>query len=497
MNVTIQDDEVPELTISAGPDVTEGPNASANFTITSDILPYQDFSIQYVPVSNLNGTESYLQTLEMETSYVPTSTTYLPDGKSGVLQLTQPIRFTPVDENDPNNTKATATLEIPLKDDSILEIGGTVKVTLISETAGNENYQVHRINNNATLSVTDDDIPEFKITGRRAAVESIGGSTAEFIVSTEEILNRKFLVFYNLSETGEFIPAETEGTGRSALLDFTNDVTSATLTIDIPNDQNEEDDGTITVTLITDPADANRYTVAPSPDNTTTIPVFDNDTGAKVSVVADNGEVTENSATGMSFNLTMTGVHGDFTWPIYASVSEDGGDFLVDAIEGVGQTFSALFTDPDGDNIYTAVITNPVSNTKFLDNDSKIEPDANVKLTILYNGWYRVGPHPEGVIKILDDDTLPIISIKEDQGSIAENEGPPTFEISATRLYATKFATNKSLEIKATPRDEGGQFIPDLVEHQRPSYQVNFSDPDGDGNSYWGSTTDISAIRER
>ena len=78
-------------------------------------------------------------------------------------------------------------------------------------------------------------------------------------------------------------------------------------------------------------------------------------------------------------------------------------------------------------------------------------------------------------MRILDDDRLPVVSIKADHGEIAENEGPPTFKLSATGFFV-----NKTLAIKATPRDQGGQFIADDVEHIRPTYQVSFTDPDGD-----------------
>ena len=50
--VTILDDEVPELTISAGPGVTEGTDTTADFTITSDIIPYRDLTLYYLPVSD-------------------------------------------------------------------------------------------------------------------------------------------------------------------------------------------------------------------------------------------------------------------------------------------------------------------------------------------------------------------------------------------------------------------------------------------------------------
>ena len=204
MTVTIQDDEVPELTISAGDGVTEGPNTTANFTITADIIPYNDLVIHYLPVSRLSATTTELQTLQTTTEYAPTSTSYLATGISASPQVSLPLRFTLVDADDSTNTTATTTLSLPIKNDEILEVGGTVKVTLRPDSPANTNYKVHRLNNNATLSVTDDDIPEFKIRAGRAVVES-PGATADFIISTEANLNRKVTVKYNLAETANFI----------------------------------------------------------------------------------------------------------------------------------------------------------------------------------------------------------------------------------------------------------------------------------------------------
>ena len=72
-------------------------------------------------------------------------------------QPPQPITFTPVDANDSSNSTATATLSILIDDDNLHEIDGTIKVLLKNEVPVNTNYKVHVVNNNATLTVTNDD----------------------------------------------------------------------------------------------------------------------------------------------------------------------------------------------------------------------------------------------------------------------------------------------------------------------------------------------------
>ena len=396
----------------------------------------------------MSATATELQTLQTTTEYAPTSTSYLATGISASPQVSLPLRFTLVDADDSTNTTATTTLSLPIKNDDILEVGGTVKVTLRPDSPANTNYKVHRLNNNATLSVTDDDVPEFKIRAGRAVVES-PDATADFIVSTEANLNRKVTVKYNLAETANFIAPGDRGTNKSAVLNFTNGAKEATLSINVVSDFNRENSGHIILTLITDSSGSSRYTVAASPNNSARVPVFDDDLSITFSVVADSGEVPESSAT-VKFKMTATGITQNRTLgPISATLSEAGGDFVHNGFQGRAYDYMVDFSDPDGDNIYTGDLII----RSLVQNDGTAEPDANVKLTINHSFFYNRG-NTEGFLRILDDDRLPVVSIKADHGEIAENEGPPTFKLSATGIFV-----NKTLAIKATPRDQRGQFI--------------------------------------
>ena len=110
ITVTIADDDIPELSIFAiGTGITkEGTNATADFRITSDILPRTGLIIQYLPVS----------------------TSFLPDGVSAEKQSTpEPLTFIEPTNGDPINT----TLRVSLDSDTIAEANGTVQVTLQSE----------------------------------------------------------------------------------------------------------------------------------------------------------------------------------------------------------------------------------------------------------------------------------------------------------------------------------------------------------------------------
>ena len=115
---------VPELSISTTTTPTrEGANATADFTITADRRPVQNLLIQYLPES----------------------TFFLPFGITGNAQVTAtPLAFT----QDPNNSNLyISTLSVPLDDDRLGEVNGTVTVTLQDDSSAESTYAVHATNN--------------------------------------------------------------------------------------------------------------------------------------------------------------------------------------------------------------------------------------------------------------------------------------------------------------------------------------------------------------
>ena len=83
---------------------------------------------------------------------------------------------------------------------------------------------------------------------------------------------------------------------------------TALIPIPINNNTYAENDGTITFTLKPDPADNPEYKVAPSPANSATVTVIDDESLPVISIMADSGGVGEN-ANQASFKLTATGIN--------------------------------------------------------------------------------------------------------------------------------------------------------------------------------------------
>ena len=57
--------------------------------------------------------------------------------------------------------------------------------------------------------------------------------------------------------------------------------------------KNTEDNGTITVTLIADNSNPVKYLVAPTPNNTAQVNVYDDDSPPTIMIGADSGNVVE------------------------------------------------------------------------------------------------------------------------------------------------------------------------------------------------------------
>ena len=125
-------------------------------------------------------------------------------------------------------------------------------------------------------------------------------------------------------------------------------------------------------------------------------------------------------------------------------------------------------------------------------NDETPEPDGSISVTIetdenMVNSalfaTYTVAASPgnQGTVMVVDDESLPRISIVADSGGVAENEGPARFMLTTSELSSTT-----TLLINATPAEDGRDHLSDKVADSAADFSVEFSDPDGDG-TYTGS----------
>ena len=158
-SVTIVDNEVPELSITAVETyIEEEANAMAEFEISTSIMPHSPIAIQYRPEN----------------------TSFLADGITGEKQTSQPLTFTQENAGDPY----TAKLRIPIVSDDLAEPNGTLKVTLLEENPDLNNYDLHATNYHATVHIEDDDaeVPVLFVEGSTDGVAETAG-TLEFTIT--------------------------------------------------------------------------------------------------------------------------------------------------------------------------------------------------------------------------------------------------------------------------------------------------------------------------
>ena len=278
-----------------------------------------------------------------------------------------------------------------LDNDNVGEATGDIKLTL------NENSIAYRLGSvtEGVITIWDDDAPELKITAGLPITETVGVK-ANFVVSAEVSPNKNVTVRYDLTESEDFI--DNEGTSKIQTLGFSNNVTEATLSIAIDNDDDEEANGTITVTLTPDTSDPLTYTLASSPNNSADVIIYDDDSPPTIAITADSGKVAENAGPAR-FKLTATGLVSTETIIINATPAEDGSDFLTNEIADSPEDFSVRFTDPDKDSTFDGEFE------VTLDDDLVGEATGEIKLTLNQSPVvYRLGSTTEGNITILDDD---------------------------------------------------------------------------------------------
>ncbi len=334
------------------------------------------------------------------------------------------------------------------KEVTVMIVGDTEKELHETFTVGltNPSSGVGIAKDTAVGTIVSDDAPLLEIASGTSVIEADGAMATFTISATRESPNALITVYYNLTESGDFI--DIEGNDKQVMLDFSNGVTQTTLSIPIVNDLIQESEGTITVTLIADKANPIIYFVPPNSE--ASVRVIDDDTPTStilptISILANSGEVAE-SAGSAKFILNATGV--TVTSPaslvIRATPAEDGHDFLTDAVAGKEANFPVLFHDR-GNGIYSGELS------VALDDDDKGEATGQIKLTLKPQSGiqsYLLGARTGGVITIWDDDA-PELKITSATPVLDPEDGVATFRISAlvspeksVRVYYTVTETS-------------------------------------------------------
>ena len=385
-SVNVTDDEsLPILTITAPTTPIAESDGEVDFVIHATTDLGNDFRVRYDPSEVASG--NFLNEAATPTSQEVATATEVDFTGSG--------------------DSYTATLSVPIHDDEVGERTGQIEVTLLGDDARSQTYQVATDGTQmAIATILDEDAPELAISAGNPVTEDDNVMANFTITSQVPVVS---LTINYTPESSSFIESGSEqpaSTPNPLIFSGAGPYTT-TLPITVHNDGDEENDGTISVTLNEESTPATTYTVKSAPSNTAEITVYDDDSPKKVWIGSDSGEIAESEGTA-EFKVFATGLTEDGTLKIYATPSEDGGDFLTDAIADTMDFFMVAFEDPDGDSTYSGVYS------VTLDNDNNGEASGDIKLTLNTDSaettTYQLGTTTEGVVTILDDDA-PELSI--------------------------------------------------------------------------------------
>ncbi len=394
---------LPAVSVSAGADVTEG--GDAVFTVTANPAPATALSV----------------TVTVATA-----------GEFGITAGTQTV---------PIPTTGSATLTLTTANDDADETDGSVSVTV----AAGDGYTVGDPAS-GTVAVADDDdapLPAIAVSAGDAVTE---GGDATFTVTASPAPASPLAVSVTVAARGDYGIAS--GT-RTVSIPTAG---SATLTLATSDDDADEPDGSVSVTV----AAGDGYTVGDPASGS--VSIADDDLPPPVvSIAAKAASVTEGGAA--AFTLTADRAP-DADLTVTLSVAETGGgDHVAAADEGAA----------------TAVIakgaTEAVFSVATVDDDAN-EPDGSVTVTLKDGGGYTVSPSPgnAAAVTVSDNDAAvgPVLSVDDATGQ--ENGRLPvmpfTVRLSAPAQDAVRVfvSTRPSTPVSATPK----------VDYAPASYALTF-----------------------
>ncbi|MCY3947523.1 MAG: hypothetical protein OXF44_14695, partial [Anaerolineaceae bacterium] len=335
----------PEITVTAGADITEG--GTASFTVAADPAPEEPLTV---------------------TVTVTQDGDYAAPGTTGERTVTIP-------------TTGSASHTVATNDDDADEEDGSITLTL---KAGDD-YTVASGKGEASVGVADNDDPTGPEITVTAGADITEGGTASFTVAADPAPEEPLTVTVTVTQDGDYAAPGTTGE-RTVTIPTTG---SASHTVATNDDDADEEDGSITLTLKA----GDDYTVA-SGKGEASVAVTDNDdpTGPEVSVTAGAG-ITEGGTA--SFTVTASPAP---TSPLTVTVTvTQTGDY------GATTGTKTVIIPTGGSKTHTVATTG----------DSVDEPNGSVKVTVNAGQGYTISTNQgTATVTVTDDDDPPPASAR-------------------------------------------------------------------------------------
>ena len=419
IKVTLENHATDSKKYTLNPDTTK---QSAEATIINNTLPLVTISVHDDSTSGVQEADSAVVKFIISTESAIVAGVALNVGynisESGAfLQSTQVVPVTL------NSQTISSTIELAIENDNVDEMDGTVTLKLLEDTNTNKTYIIPAtlIQQSATASVIDDDIPAVSITPSFPSIYKAPGAEAWYTVSTDIAPHQNLSISVEIS-SDDFLPATN-------LIPSTAEISAGNTTGDliVPiNYTTVITDGSITVQLspVNQPTD---YQVS-TPNSavvmieTSTIPII------SVNVHSDSSQFVQEAASAkVKFEIKTTLVP-TADLGVRIEITETA-DFLSDTTKmkstetiSANESSKLLELDVEDDMVNEAPGTLTV----------KILPDDRDPIE------YRPNPNPKQATATanLRDDDIPVISIAVDPNSHASiEEGSslnPTFQLTAS-----------------------------------------------------------------
>ena len=327
------------------------------------------------------------------------------DHATETLPLTRTVTFSGGDER--------ASITVPTTDDGIDEPDGRIIATITDGgTYGIGNPSV------AEVVIRDNDTAQVTISADDSPVDE--GGTAGFTLRLSQPAPATGLtVMVRLTQEGDHA---TETLPLTRTVTFSEDDTTAPITVPTTDDGIDEPDGRIIATI----TDGGTYGIGnPS---VAEVVVRDDDT-AQVTITADDSPIDEGDTAGFTLRLSQPAPDTGLT--VMVRLTQEGDH----ATETLPLTRTVTFTEGD----ITAPITVPTTD------DGIDEPDGRIIATITDGGTYDIGTPSVAEVVIRDNDTAQV-TISADDSPVDEG-GTAGFTL---RLSQPAPATGLSVTVRLT-----------------------------------------------
>ena len=437
----------PILSVGDGTKAVERDGAMAVFPITAS-YDSNRITVYFTPTQSgnfLGGDLTAGATISTELDFE--------GGTSAMLAV--PIANDEVSEPD-------GSITVSLEDDKSMLNGALLTTYIVAASPGNR----------GTVMVVDDEsLPRISIVADSGGVAENEGPARFMLTTTELSSTTTLMINATPAEDGrDHLTDQVADSAADFSVEFSDPDGDGTytglLSVALDNDTTGEPTGNIKLTLNTDPVLDKTYQLGSVTEGKITI--WDDD-APELSISAVESAITEGENISAEFLISAKASANKMVTIRFGLGKR--GNFFEDA-----ETTKTMMLD-FSNGAKTATLRIPI-----VDNDN-IEANGEIRAAFINdnsNPWtYYIAPSPDNIatIAIVDDDSLPEISIVAVNGEVAENAGSAKFMVSATRL----FGSTPSLMINATPTEDGGDFLTDEVADIAKDFPVEFSDPDGDG----------------